>query len=142
MATRFSFIAMLFLAGAGKCLAQEPFRPKILHVSTYAQTSVEDSMHVDLTDADLVVLSLTDSLLFDHFEKRIEEVRTRYRGSKLIIAVDRKGVSQKNEFMTDFYGKLLVHDHREAYNKTIAEIREKYETLDFKSAFFDTTANK
>jgi len=146
------FLSIVFAISLGwfsvDTFAQDVDDPQILHITTLANNNSDqtDSAVVPSIKAGLVVLSLTSSDLFDHFERDVEVLKERYDGSKLIVAVDRDGASEKSEFMMDFYRLSLEKKSKNVYRKTFDEafknIQRKYGEIHFKAAMYDLTERK
>jgi hypothetical protein len=136
---KIAFVALVILSTPDCGYAQDQLPPKILHFTTSSISNPDSSFSVDFSGTELVVLSLTDSVLYDNFESDVKNLKQTYKGHMLIIAVDRHGISQKGEFMTSFYQNSLKDDYAVAFDKAMQKIRKFNHDLQFKARFFDLT---
>src|SRR5689334_7554355 len=144
------FLIVVFgmsLWSSGNVYAQDVGYPKILHITSLADTSADqgtDTPDLPLIKAELIVLSLTSQDMFDHFAIDAKMLRKNYGGGKMLVAVDRDGASEKSEFMIEFYRLTLQKNgnYQEAFDEALKNVQWKYGNIHFKAAMYDLSDRK
>jgi hypothetical protein len=133
---------ILHIAGNGTSVYDtryDSIRPRInpKHDSEVGIVSSEEAMKLSasLSNAEIVTLSLVDSVLYNNFEQEnLEQKFAHYGARYVLLTVAEKDSYQRTAFVVEFYQEWMsTKDYEKAFENAWKSAKKKNPSVDFKA---------
>jgi hypothetical protein len=96
-----------------------------------------DTLDVFSNEPKFSCLSFVSAEIYKDWDNQLVKFKKQYKGESVLLLVSEHESIQQSEFLRTFYKQVASMDHKSAYEASVKLIDNKYNTIDFKHAFFE-----